>query len=112
MMVTESQEEGKSMKKSVYSLVLSDDVVEAVDRAAYQNGLSRSAMVNQILADYVSYTTPEKRMREIFSQVDTLKSYHLDVPQVTLLAHELKKAGMDLPEGILTREELLEALCR
>ena len=42
------------MKKSVYSLVLSDDVVEAVDRAAYQNGLSRSAMVNQILADYVS----------------------------------------------------------
>ena len=55
------------MKKSVYSLVLSDDVVEAVDRAAYQNGLSRSAMVNQILADYVSYTTPEKRMREIFS---------------------------------------------
>ncbi|MGN0311347.1 MAG: energy-coupling factor transporter ATPase [Lachnospiraceae bacterium] len=50
--------------------------------------------------------------REIFSRVDTLKSYHLDVPQVTLLAHELKKAGMDLPEGILTREELLEALCR
>ena len=72
MMVTESQEEGKSMKKSVYSLVLSDDVVEAVDRAAYQNGLSRSAMVNQILADYVSYTTPEKRMREIFSQVESL----------------------------------------
>ena len=60
------------MKKSVYSLVLSDDVVEAVDRAAYQNGLSRSAMVNQILADYVSYTTPEKRMREIFSQVESL----------------------------------------
>ena len=50
--------------------------------------------------------------REIFSQVDILKSYHLDVPQVTLLAHELKKSGMDLPEGILTREELLEALCR
>ena len=77
MMVTESQEEGKSMKKSVYSLVLSDDVVEAVDRAAYQNGLSRSAMVNQILADYVSYTTPEKRMREIFSQVERLNHMRL-----------------------------------
>ena len=60
------------MKKSVYSLVLSDDVVAEVDRAAYQNGLSRSAMINQILAEYVSYTTPEQRMREIFSQVERL----------------------------------------
>lgn len=60
------------MKKSVYSLVLSDDVVAEVDRAAYQNGLSRSAMINQILAEYVSYTTPEQRMREIFSQVEQL----------------------------------------
>lgn len=50
--------------------------------------------------------------REIFSQVETLKSYRLDVPQATLLAWELKKAGLDLPDGILTREELVEALCR
>jgi energy-coupling factor transporter ATPase len=49
--------------------------------------------------------------REIFSQVEVLKQYRLDVPQVTLLAHELRQAGMDIPEGILTREELLEALC-
>ena len=62
------------MKKSVYSLVLSDDVVAAVDRAAYQNGVSRSAMINQILAEYVSYTTPEKRMREIFAQAERLLS--------------------------------------
>ena len=60
------------MKKSVYSLVLSDDVIAAVDRAAYQNGLSRSAMINRILAQAVSYTTPEQRMREIFSQVERL----------------------------------------
>lgn len=50
--------------------------------------------------------------REIFSQVETLKSYRLDVPQATLLAYELKKAGVDLPDGILTREELVEALCQ
>lgn len=60
------------MKKSVYSLVLSDDVIAAVDRAAYQNGLSRSAMINRILAQAVSYTTPEQRMSEIFSQVERL----------------------------------------
>ncbi len=50
--------------------------------------------------------------REIFSRVDKLKAYRLDVPQATLLAYELKKAGVDLPDGILTREELVEALCQ
>ena len=50
--------------------------------------------------------------REIFSQVETLKKYRLDVPQVTLLAHELHKAGVDIPEGILTKEELVDTLCR
>ena len=50
--------------------------------------------------------------KEIFFQVETLKKYRLDVPQVTLLAHELHKAGVDIPEGILTKEELVGALCR
>ena len=49
--------------------------------------------------------------REIFSQVETLKEYRLDVPQVTLLAHELRESGVDIPEGILTAEELVNALC-
>ena len=50
--------------------------------------------------------------REIFSQVEALKGYRLDVPQVTLLAHELRQAGLSIPEGILTRQELVEALCQ
>ena len=50
--------------------------------------------------------------KEIFSQVDTLKHYRLDVPQVTILADELKKRGLDIPDGILTKEELVEALCQ
>ena len=50
--------------------------------------------------------------KEIFSQVDTLKAYGLDVPQVTLLAYELKKSGVDVPDGILTTEELVNALCQ
>ena len=48
--------------------------------------------------------------REIFSRVERLKELRLDVPQVTLLAHELKKSGMNLPDGILTVEELTKAL--
>ena len=50
--------------------------------------------------------------REIFSHVDELKTYRMDVPQVTMLAEELRRQGLDLPEGILRREELVEALCR
>ena len=50
--------------------------------------------------------------REIFSQADTLKKYRLDVPQVTILADELKKRGLEIPDGILRKEELVEALCR
>ena len=50
--------------------------------------------------------------REIFSQVETLKKYRLAVPQVTLLAHELKLSGVDIPDGILTTEELVNALCQ
>ena len=48
--------------------------------------------------------------REIFSQADYLKRLRLDVPQVTELAYELKQAGIPLPEGILTKEELTAAL--
>ena len=48
--------------------------------------------------------------REIFSQVEKLKSLRLDVPQVTLLAYELQKKGIHLPKGILTTKELADAL--
>lgn len=50
--------------------------------------------------------------KEIFSRVEELKSYRLDVPQVTLLAHELKKKGLPLSDGILTIEELVNELCQ
>ena len=51
--------------------------------------------------------------RELFSQAEELKAYRLDVPQVTLLAHELRKSGLKgIPAGILTREELTEAISR
>lgn len=60
------------MKKSVYSLVLMDDVVAEIDRVAYESNTSRSNMINRILADYVSFVTPEKRMHEVFEQVESL----------------------------------------
>lgn len=50
--------------------------------------------------------------REIFSHVERLKELRLDVPQVTLLAYELQKSGMHIPDGILTIEELVDAIGR
>ena len=59
-------------KKSVYSIVLSDRVVEQVDALAYENGMSRSAMINHILAEQLSLTTPEQQMRSILSATEEL----------------------------------------
>ena len=62
------------MKRSVYSLVLMDDVVEEIDRLAYSMNTSRSNLINQILAEKVSCVTPEKRMKSIFEQIENLMS--------------------------------------
>ncbi|MCD8009513.1 MAG: energy-coupling factor transporter ATPase [Lachnospiraceae bacterium] len=50
--------------------------------------------------------------REIFSQVERLKELKLDVPQVTELAYECKREGLNVPDGILTVQELVDALCQ
>ncbi|RGD65889.1 energy-coupling factor transporter ATPase [Lachnospiraceae bacterium OF09-6] len=50
--------------------------------------------------------------KEVFSRVEELKEHRLDVPQVTMLAHELRKSGLNIPEGILTRGELIEELVK
>ena len=50
--------------------------------------------------------------KEVFSRVEELKEHRLDVPQVTMLAYELRKSGLPIPEGILTREELIGELVK
>ena len=62
------------MSKSLYSLILTDEVVNEIDRLAYKMGTNRSNMINQILAEYVSYTTPEMRIGQIFSALEELLS--------------------------------------
>ncbi|HEX2985450.1 MAG TPA: hypothetical protein VHO71_01385 [Caproiciproducens sp.] len=60
------------MNKGVYSLVLANDIVEAVDRLAYERNTSRSNLINQILAEYLSCPTPEMRMKNIFDSVEQM----------------------------------------
>ena len=60
------------MKKTLYSLMLSEDVVREVDALAHRLGTNRSNLINQILADYVSVTTPERRINDIFQAVEQM----------------------------------------
>ena len=60
------------MKKTLYSLMLNDEVVREVDALAHRLGTNRSALINQILAEYVDYTTPERRINDILSAIDQL----------------------------------------
>ena len=60
------------MDRNVYSVVLIDDVVDAVDKMAYEKSTSRSNLINQILAEYLSCPTPEMRMKDIFNFVEQM----------------------------------------
>lgn len=97
------------------------EVLEAVRELNQKEGVTviliTHYMEEVIFADQVFVMDEGKIVmkgtpREIFSQVELLKKYRLDVPQVTLLAHELRMEGVDIPEGILTIEELVNALCQ
>lgn len=78
------------MQKSVYSLVLMDSVVKAVDRVAYTQKTNRSNMINRILAEYCSCITPEMRIKDIFSHIqaliDTDRFQYLHSPSDSVLA--------------------------
>lgn len=60
------------MNKSVYSLVLMDSIVDEIDKIAYMKNTSRSNVINQILADHLSYSTPEKKISDIFDNLQSL----------------------------------------
>lgn len=60
------------MKKTLYSLMLSEEVVREVDALAHRMGTNRSSLINQILAEYVNYTTPERRINDILSAIEQI----------------------------------------
>ncbi len=62
------------MKKTLYSLMLNDDVVREIDLLAHRRGISRSSLINEILADYVEVMTPERWVNDLFQTVEQLLS--------------------------------------
>ena len=58
------------MAKTLYSLMLSEDVVREVDKLAHRMGVTRSGLINSILAEHVGFVTPERRINDILSQIE------------------------------------------
>ncbi len=71
MCPTEGEVYGK-VKKTLYSLLLDEDVVRAVDQLAHRRGCSRSALVNQLLAEQLDLMTPERRIAEVLRAMESL----------------------------------------
>ncbi len=97
------------------------EVLEAVHKLNKEKGVTiiliTHYMEEVVDADYVyvmdqGKVVMEGNPRGIFSQVDVLQEHRLDVPQITLLAHELREEGLPIPEGILTRAELMDAIAK
>ena len=97
------------------------DVMETIERLNREEGITmilithymdEAVRADKVFViddgDLVMQGTP----KEIFSQVETLQKYGLDVPQVTEVAYLLRKEGIDLPADILTLEEMVGAICQ
>ncbi len=116
------------MKKTLYSLMLNEEVVREIDRMAHRMGTNRSALINQILADYTSVMTPERRIESIFHEIEQLVAPARDLvpffaPHTTSMSlkssleykyrptvkyevalygdkQEARRAGRDLPHSV------------
>ena len=62
------------MKKTLYSLMLNEEVVNEIDRLAHKYGTNRSNIINQILAENVNLVTPERRINDVFRAIEQLMS--------------------------------------
>ena len=97
-------------RKEVIRAVRALNDVERVTVILITHYMEEIIYANKVFVMDAGEIAMEGTPREIFSQVEKLKQLRLEVPKVTLLAYELKKSGLDLPDGILTTKELADAL--
>ena len=97
------------------------DVFDTVRRLNREDGISvvwithfmeEAAKADRVLAMQDGAVKLEGAPRELFSRVDEMRAIGLDVPAPAALAYDLRQAGVEVPTGILTAEEMVEALCR
>ena len=99
-----------SGRREVIRAVRALNDVERITMILITHYMEEIIYANKVFVMDKGRVAMEGTPREIFSQVEKLKELRLDVPEVTLLAHELKKSGLNIPDGILTTQELVKAL--
>ena len=99
-----------SGRREVIRAVRALNDVERITMILITHYMEEIIYANKVFVMDKGRVAMEGTPREIFSQVEKLKELRLDVPQVALLAHELKKSGLNIPDGILTTQELVKAL--
>ena len=99
-----------SGRKEVMETVLRLNKEEGITVILITHHMDEVVNADRVYVMYKGNVEMEGTPRELFAQVEQLKEYRLDVPQVTKLAYELRKEGINLPESILTVEELVEEL--
>ncbi|NLK36531.1 MAG: energy-coupling factor transporter ATPase [Epulopiscium sp.] len=99
-------------RKEVMQTILRLNKEEGITMILITHYMDEAAMADDVYViddgNLVMHGTP----KEIFSEVEQMKHYGLDVPQVTEVAYELRKQGIDIPKDILTVEEMVGAICR
>lgn len=99
-----------SGRKEVMETVMRLNKEEGITVILITHHMDEVVNADRVYVMYQGQVQMEGTPRALFSQVEQLREYRLDVPQVTKLAYELRKEGMELPESILTVDELVQAL--
>lgn len=101
-----------SGRKEVMDTIKSLNQNEGITIVLITHFMDEAVDCDRVIVMEEGHKLLEGTPREVFSQVERLQDMGLDVPQVTLLAHELRKSGVEIPDDILSVKEMVEKLCQ
>lgn len=101
-----------SGRKDVMSAIIELNKVEKITVILITHYMDEAVLADKIFVMDKGRIAMEGTPRQVFSHVEEIRELRLDVPAATAMAYELRKAGYNIPKDILTRDELVEAVCR
>lgn len=99
-------------RKEVMSAIIELNKVEKITVILITHYMDEAVLADKIFVMDKGKIAMEGTPRQVFSHVEEIRKLRLDVPAATAMAYELRKAGYNIPKDILTRDELVEAVCQ
>lgn len=99
-------------RKEVMSAIIELNKVEKITVILITHYMDEAVLADKIFVMDKGKIAMEGTPRQVFSHVEEIRELRLDVPAATAMAYELRKAGYNIPKDILTRDELVEAVCQ